>query len=159
LANWFEYADWQFALSLGPTVIPTVARVAVSIAFAALGIVGARSHRRNDRRGWTAVLLLFVCGSLGVMVYLNLKAGASFGWQFVPSDLRHEARERDYFFVLGFWAWGIWAGMGAIAFAKRLSLPSVLGVALAALPIALNWRAVNRRTGLEASLPREVAVA
>ena len=158
-ANWFEYADWQFGLSLGPTVIPTVLRVAVTILFAALGIGGARWHRRSDRRGWIAVLLLFVCGSLGVLVYLNLKAGASFGWRFVPNDLRHEARERDYFFVLGFWAWGIWAGMGAIALARRLRLPSAFGVLIAALPIALNWSAVNRRSELEASLPREVATA
>src|SRR5262249_38889936 len=99
LANWFEYADWQFGLSLGPTVIPTLARVVVTIVFVALGLGGASWHRRTDRRGWTAVLLLLVCGSLGVMAYLNLKAGTSFGWRFVPSDSRHEARERDYFFV------------------------------------------------------------
>ena len=35
LANWFEYADWQFALSLGPTVIPNV---------------GARRWRRSCSR-------------------------------------------------------------------------------------------------------------
>jgi hypothetical protein len=106
VANWFEYADWQFALSLGPTVIPTVTRVGLTVVFAALGFGGARWHRRHDRRGWFAILLLFVCGTLGVMVYLNLRAGASFGWRFVPNGADHEARERDYFFVLGFWAWG-----------------------------------------------------
>jgi Protein O-mannosyl-transferase TMEM260-like len=159
VANWFEYADWQFGLSLGPTVIPTPARVVVTLAFGALGLVGARWHRRTDRRTWSAVLLLFLCGSLGVLVYLNLKAGASFGWQFVPSELRHEARERDYFFVLGFWAWGIWAGMGAMALSRRLSLPRWIGVAGAALPIALNWPAVTRRSQPGASLPGEVARA
>jgi hypothetical protein len=61
--------------------------------------------------------------------------------------------------VLGFWAWGIWAGMGASALARRLRLPSVSGVLVAALPIALNWSAVSRRSELEASLPREVATA
>ena len=40
---------------------------------------------------------------------------------------------------------------------ERLRLPSALGVAVAALPIALNWSAVNRRSEPEASLPREVA--
>lgn len=159
VANWFEYADWQFALSLAPTVIPTPARVLVTIAFAALGLGGARWHRRTDRRGWFAVLLLFVCGSLGVIIYLNLRAGASFAWQMVPNALAHEARDRDYFFVLGFWAWGLWAGMGALALARRLRVPSALGAAVAVLPIALNWSVIDRRGGIEAELPREVARA
>jgi hypothetical protein len=157
LANWFEYADWQFALSLGPTVIPTVSRVLATIAFASLGVVGARWHYVENRRSWKAVALLFLCGSLGVIVYLNLKAGRSFAWSFVPEDARHEARDRDYFFVLGFWAWGMWAGMGAVRLARRLALPSWLGVVVAALPIALNWSAVDRRGEPEAGLARELA--
>ena len=157
LANWFEYADWQFALSLGPTVIPTVPRVLATIAFASLGVVGARWHYVENRRSWKAVALLFLCGTLGVIVYLNLKAGRSFAWSFVPEDARHEARDRDYFFVLGFWAWGIWAGIGAVRLARRLALPSWLGVAVAALPIALNWPAVDRRGEPEAGMARELA--
>jgi hypothetical protein len=158
LANWFEYADWQVALSLGPTVIPTFSRVLATVCFAALGLVGASWHRRTDRRSWRAVTLLFVCGSLGVIGYLNFKAGRSFGWQFVPEDAHHEARDRDYFFALGFWAWGIWAGMGAIALARRFALPAVAGLIVAAVPIALNWSAVSRHGEPEASLPRELAV-
>lgn len=157
IANWFEYADWQFALSLGPTVIPTVWRVGATLVFTALGVLGSVWHRAADRRTWRATALLLVCGSLGVIVYLNLKAGTSFAWSFVPGEAHHEARDRDYFFVLGFWAWGMWAGMGALALARRLRLPMFLGVALAAAPIALNWSAVNRRLEPEASLPREVA--
>jgi hypothetical protein len=34
IANWFEYADWQVALTLAPTVIPTIWRVLVTLAFA-----------------------------------------------------------------------------------------------------------------------------
>lgn len=157
LANWFEYADWQTALSLGPTVIPTISRVVATLCFATLGVVGASWHRRADPRTWRAVMLLFLCGSLGVIVYLNFKAGRSFGWRFVPEDARHEARDRDYFFALGFWAWGIWAGMGAIALARRLALPIGVGLLIAAMPIVLNWSAVSRRGEPEASLPREVA--
>jgi hypothetical protein len=47
--------------------------------------------------------------------------------------------------------------MGAIALVRRLRFPALVGVAIAAAPIALNWRAVNRRSELEASLPRTVA--
>jgi hypothetical protein len=158
LANWFEYADWQWALRLAPTVIPSVGRVLVTSLFGGLGVAGAAWHRRRDPRTWTAVLLLFVCGSLGVIAYLNLRAGRSFGWAFVPDDAAHEARDRDYFFTLGFWAWGIWAGMGAVALARRAgSGRAWIGVAVAALPILLNWSVVNRRVEPEASLPREIA--
>ena len=159
LANWFEYADWQFALALGPTVIPTVARVVATLAFAGLALFGSVWHRRIDRRSWRAVMLLFVCGSLGVIAYLNLKAGRSFGWPFIPEDAKHEARDRDYFFVLGFWAWGAWAGVGGVALARRLSLSAYTGLVAAALPIVLNWRVVNRRAEPEASLPRQLASA
>jgi hypothetical protein len=159
LANWFEYADWQVALSLAPTVIPTVWRIAATLAFAALAVFGASWHRRADRRSWRAMVLLFVCGSLGVIVYVNLKAGTSFGWAFVPEAARHEARDRDYFFVLGFLAWGVWAGMGAMALAQRYRLPTVAGLGVAAIPLALNWGIVTRRPELEARMPRVLAKA
>jgi hypothetical protein len=159
LTNWFEYADWQFALSLGPTVIPTVARIVITVLFVSLAIVGARWQRDFDRRAWRAVALLFLSGTLGVCVYLNLKAGASFAWAFVPDIIGHEARERDYFFVLGFWAWGIWAGLGAIRLAQSFRAPMIGGAALAALPVVLNWIPMNRRAEPEASLPRVVATS
>lgn len=157
IGNWFEYADWQFALSLGPTVIPTVARVVTTLLFSVLAIYGAVWQRTHDRRRWRAVALLFLCGSLGVIVYLNLRAGRSFAWNIVPDDARHEARDRDYFFVLGFWAWGIWAGLGAMRLAKRFAWPGLVGLAIAALPVALNWQPMNRRSEPEASMPDEVA--
>ena len=156
LANWFEYADWQWALRLAPGVVPNVWRVLVTSLFGGLGFAGAAWHRRRDRRTWLAVLLLFLCGSLGVIAYLNLRAGRTFAWGFVPEDAAHEARDRDYFFTLGFWAWGIWAGMGAIAVAQRVGR-AWLGVALVALPILLNWSVVNRRSEPDASLARETA--
>jgi hypothetical protein len=159
IANWFEYADWQVALSLAPTVIPTIWRVLVTVAFAGLALFGASWHRRTDRRSWRALLLLFICGSAGVIAYLNLKAGTSFGWAFVTDAERHEARDRDYFFVLGFLAWGLWAGMGAMALAQRFRLPRAIGLTIAALPLALNWAIVTRRAEPEASLPREFAKA
>jgi transmembrane protein TMEM260 (protein O-mannosyltransferase) len=158
-ANVFEYADWQVALSLGPTVIPTPLRVLTTMAFAILGLVGCVAHRRRDRRSWRVVLLVLVAGSFGVVAYLNLRAGPSFGWGILPDDATREARERDYFFVTGFWAWGLWAGYGAVVAAEQLRLPGGVGVAIAALPIALNWHAVDRSRWPEAALPRFLATS
>lgn len=156
-ANWFAYADWQTALSLGPGVMPTVARTSMSIVFGALALSGAVHHRRIDRRGWRAVLALFLAGTVGVVGYLNLRASPSFGWGILPAGAIHEARERDYFFILGFWAVGLWAGIGAVSLARRCRLPIIAGVALASLPVALNWSAVNRRSEPDASLPIQLA--
>ncbi|MDQ3996139.1 MAG: DUF2723 domain-containing protein, partial [Gemmatimonadota bacterium] len=158
-ANVFQYADWQVALSLGATVIPTPWRIATTIVFAVLGVVGCLEHRRRDLRSWRTLLLVLLGGSLGVVLYLNLRAGPSFGWGILPADATREARERDYFFVTGFWAWGLWAGYGAVVAAERFKLPRPLGVAVAALPIVLNWRALDRGRWPEAALPRFLAAS
>ncbi|HEY2377147.1 MAG TPA: DUF2723 domain-containing protein [Gemmatimonadaceae bacterium] len=159
IANWFEYADWQVALSLGPTLVPTIGRTALTVLFALFGMVGAAAHRAADRRQWRAVLLLLLCGTLGVVLYLNMRASPSFGWGILPASAIREARERDYFFVLGFWAWGLWAGYGAVTIAQRLRVRPVFGVIVAALPIVLNWGAITRRHQPEASLPRRLGEA
>jgi hypothetical protein len=154
LANIGQYADWQVALSTGPTVMPSVLRTLGTGLFLWMGATGAAWHYRADRRSWLAVAALFACGTLGVMVYLNLRAGPSIGFPGLASDAMREARERDYFYVFGFWAWGIWAGIGAVVSASEWRRPAWTGILVAALPIALNWRAVNRRAEGEGHLPR-----
>jgi hypothetical protein len=153
VANFGQYADWQAALALGPTVMPAALRSAFTVLFFALGYAGAVAHFHLDRRTWVGVATLFVCGSAGVIVYLNLHAGPSLGHGILPEDAVHEARERDYFFVFAFWAWAAWAAIGAVWSARRLRLPAWSGVVVAALPLALNWRAVSRRAEPERALP------
>ena len=162
VVNFLEYADWQVALGLGPTVTPTVARTMITIVYIVLGVFGFVDHRRVDRRSWRALAVLGICGSLGVLAYLNLKAGPSIGYGIIPDDAPHEPRERDYFFAFAFLTWGLWAGIGAIAlasrwFASRPRIALAVGLGVAALPVALNWPALDRRREPEASLPRRFA--
>lgn len=160
LANLAQYADWQVALSTGPTVMPSVLRTIGTVLFLWLGSEGAVAHWRADRRTWLGVLLLLLTGSIGVAVYLNMHAGPSILYGILPADATREARERDYFYVFAFWAWGAWAGVGAVAVMQRLyARPAWAGVLVAALPLVLNWRAVTRRGEPEQSLPRRVAEA
>jgi hypothetical protein len=157
--NLFQYADWQAALSFGPTVLPSPLRTLFTLLFAALGYTGALTHWRLDRRTFIGVAFLLVAGLLGVLVYLNLHAGPSIGYGILPANAVREARERDYFFVFGFWAWGLWAGVGAVAAVSHIKRAPWSGALIAALPIVLNWRAVTRRAEPEASLPRTFAEA
>ena len=153
--NILEYADWQVALGLAPGTTPHVLRTPFTLAFLALGWHGSRWLRRDNRAAWRALLVVLLSGSLGVMLYLNLKAGPSLGWGILPDDAVHEARERDYFFALAFWVWGLLAGYGAVrALEEARGRPATVlpanrralaGVALAMLPVLLNWRAVDRR--------------
>jgi transmembrane protein TMEM260 (protein O-mannosyltransferase) len=158
VANWFEYADWQIALGLANDVAPSWWRTPITIAFAALGIFGSVRHRALHARSWRALLVLFVCASAGLIVYLNFKAGASFGWGVLPNNAPHEVRDRDYFFVLGFWVWGAWAGIGAVALAEHLGAQWIpIGVLAAALPLVLNAPAANRRAFPERAIALAVA--
>ena len=157
--NLGQYADWQTALSLGPTVMPSIARTVFTALFLAFGYYGAVTQWRLHRRAFLGTAALFAAGTVGVLMYLNLHPGPSIGYGILPNTFPREARERDYFYVFGFWAWGIWAGIGAVAALQRARRPAWAGVLVACLPIALNWRAVTRRVEPESRLPLAVANA
>lgn len=158
VGNMFEYADWQVALGLAPDPPPTLARTMATLIFAALGVVGFAWHRRKHAPSWEAMTLLFITATLGVVVYLNMKASPSYGGGFLSITAKHEARERDYFFALGFICWGMWAGAGAVRALSRFGRRGQLaGVAIAALPAVLNWAAVDRNHNAQAYDPRNNA--
>ena len=152
--NVFEYADWQFALGLGPEPGPTVARTTVTVLYALLGLYGSVRHRAVNRPSWRTWMILFVTTSVGVVLYLNLRAGASYGAGVLPAGTRHEARDRDYFFTWAFVCWGAWAGFGVIQLARTLAIRSratfdrsrdivSAAVVVAVLPMVLNWAPVQ----------------
>jgi 4-amino-4-deoxy-L-arabinose transferase-like glycosyltransferase len=166
IGNLFEYADWQVALGVSPGPPPSWWRTPVTALYGLLGLAGFLRHRRVDRRSWRALLILFATGTIGVLVYLNLKAGPSYGAGFLPAGAPHEARERDYFFVPGFICWGLWAGFGAVGLMRRFSRPRMpwarllpfAGAFASLVPVALNWTAVNRHAEPGASEARNGAI-
>ena len=157
MGNLVQYLDWQFAMGVNAGVGPSLLRTPVTVIYALLGLTGCVRHARDDRRSWLALAAVFASATVGLVAYMNFKAGASFAWSFVPDGARHEVRERDYFFALGFFVWGAWAGYGAVRLlSRRLAWA---GVAVACLPIALNWRVANRRRAPEALLAHVAARA
>jgi hypothetical protein len=167
IGNWFEYADWQFALGLDSAPPPSWRRTPISIVFAALGVVGFVAHARIDRRSWRALTVAFVCATLGVIVYANLKTGPSYGAGFLPAGAVHEARERDYFFTASFVIWGAWAGLGAVVLGRTLArrvlarqdqiahrAAVTASVALAAIPLLLNYPFVRSRRAFGSEVVR-----
>lgn len=183
LGNVFQWADFQVAFGLHPLPTPSLARTPLTLLWAWCGAVGLRALWQRDRRAARAMLLLLLSGTFGVAVWLNMRAGPSFGVGVIPPGAIHEARERDYFFVLGFWAWGMLAAIGIISMASALAaranamrssivlgdtrssrssrafaaaLP-IVAMAVAALPIVANGPAMNRKREPVATLPRVYA--
>lgn len=89
-----------------------------------LGLWGLWCHRRRARLEWWAVLLLFLFGGVLLNLYLNHPC--------------YEPRSRDYVYVLSFYAFAIWIGIGADSLPRRRWLTAL--ALLAPLTLAVgNW--------------------
>ena len=159
LADYFVYFVWQWAKSAAALV-----QVVVTLVFFSLGVRGSLAQRRGDRSAWWLLLLLFLVTGLGLVIYMNFKPGFARWFDSYPAGTAHEVRERDYFFVVSFIVWGIWAGMGLVVLARGLLArwatakrfaPAVF--LLAAVPLTLNWSAASRRHGPDARLAADFA--
>ncbi|UCF18155.1 MAG: DUF2723 domain-containing protein [Gemmatimonadota bacterium] len=167
--NYAQYFDWQWARSLdGNNTFFAWLRAPFTLLFVLLGLYGAWKHFQTDRTSWVYFVTLFATVWLGLVIYLNFKYGYSVGATTVdpssgqvipvPNSWR-EVRERDYFFIVSFSQWGLWAGIGLaaawkalarLAAGSRAAIPrqaymrtaSVLLIAL--LPVLLNWKYASR---------------
>ena len=159
IGNWVQYFDWQWSRSVGgmdPTFPP--ARMIFTLLFTALGVIGALAHYRADRPTFWYVAALFATLSFGLVFYLNFKYGYSYGdYVGASPGQEREVRERDYFFIVGFSLWGVWAGIGLAHLWSRLAAriaqtrpeleprrrlvmaSPLLGLALIPLVLNFNW--------------------
>jgi Protein of unknown function (DUF2723) len=158
-ADYIVYFTWQWAKALAEWL-----QVLVTLLFVSLGVRGLLAQRRADRAAWWLLVGLFLVTGPGLVIYMNFRPGFGRWFETYPAGSAHEVRERDYFFVVSFIVWGIWAGIGLASLAGRAwaragtvrkLAPGLLVLAL--LPIALNWSAASRRHGPDARLAADFA--
>ncbi len=169
LRDYLLYFDWQWARSIQKTIALPFGRLPVrtlaTLLFVSLGLRGAFEQRHRDRGSWYLLFTLFLVTGFGLVLYLNFKPGPSQGYELYPRSDDHEVRERDYFFVVSFVVWAVWAGIGAAGLARRAlawgrrGAPALAAaaLALALVPAVLNGRAASRRHSPEARLAADWA--
>ena len=159
LAMYGQYFNWQWARTL-----PSPVRAGATLLFVALGLLGLWRHFRGDPDSFVYFFTLMVTVIPLLVFYLNFQYGYSL-YPDIPMS-QHEVRERDYFYILSFQLWGIYAGLGLAALwrglaerlervaagageaVRRVSGASMARAApllgLALLPLALNWSRADR---------------
>jgi hypothetical protein len=150
-ANYLQYFDWQWARGMdGTNTVFANLRLPFTMLFTGLGVWGAIEHYRRDKASFWYVATLFGTLSVALVYYLNFKYGYSLEAPVQNREL-HEVRERDYFFIVSFSVWGLWAGMGIATLWKEaatelkttlLKTAPILGLAL--IPLVSNWSWASR---------------
>lgn len=159
IGNYLQYFDWQWARSAsGTRSFFGGLRPLFTLLFGALGVYGAMAHFRRDRKSFWYFLVLFATLSFGLVFYLNFRYGFTY-----PADVgmdSREVRERDYFFIVSFSLWGLWAGIGLAALwqwfgarmqdargaaaTERPPLAAAAVFIVALIPLAFNWSWASR---------------
>jgi hypothetical protein len=164
-ANYFQYFDWQWASGLKTAIGPITLRSGAMLLFFALGLQGLVAHRRQERPTWWLLFGVFLVTGIGLVIYMNFKPGFSLAYTYEkwPNSADHEVRDRDYFFVVSFVVWGLWAGMGLVQWARRMgertrsAVPAMAVFLIALVPFAGNFTAASRAHGPAARLAADFA--
>jgi hypothetical protein len=167
---WWLYFKWQWLRDSHQTMQGL--QFVVAFAYLALGLLGGYVHWRRDRKTFWYLGPLMFTMTLALIYYLNFK----YGWSQDPGlrDVDREVRDRDYFYIWSFSAWGVWAAIGLSFLWEQLahviggeerpearspagkravvaSWPSRRGFMLASpillialVPIVSNWRFASR---------------
>ena len=161
---WWLYFKWQWlrdAYDESPAL-----QAILAVLFLSLGLAGGWVHWKYERRTfWYFGPLMFTL-TLALIYYMNFK----YGWSQAPElgdNVAREVRDRDYFYIWSYSAWGVWAALGLVyiwqtiaemldrsgddapdkaGYASRrawlLSTPILL---IACAPLVGNWNAASHR--------------
>ena len=161
---WWLYFKWQWlrdAYNESPAL-----QAILAVLFLTLGLLGGYVHWSRDRRTfWYFGPLMFTL-TLALIYYMNFK----YGWSQAPElgdTVDREVRDRDYFYIWSYSAWGVWAALGLVyiwqsvaeildrasdeapdkaGYATRrswlLATPILL---IACVPLVGNWKTASHR--------------
>ena len=109
VAMWWLYFKWQWVRDVHNNM--ETFQFVVAFLYLTLGLLGGYVHWSRDRRTfWYFGPLMFTM-TLALIYYLNFK----YGWSQSPdlgNAVEREVRDRDYFYIWSFSAWGVWASIG-----------------------------------------------
>jgi transmembrane protein TMEM260 (protein O-mannosyltransferase) len=165
LGMWWYYFKWQW-LRDAHIDQPGLQAVLAAV-FLVLGLFGGWIHYKRDRRSFWYFGTLMFSMTLLLIYYLNFKYGATQSPE-LGNTVDREVRDRDYFYLWSFSAWGVWAGLGLLYIWESISSlfgtePVKLGhetveepkksswlkgspiLALALIPLLTNWSSAPRR--------------
>jgi transmembrane protein TMEM260 (protein O-mannosyltransferase) len=151
LGMWAQYFTWQWGRDL-----PLRAGGALAVGFGGLGLLGAWRHWKAEPRQAAVMTALMVTVTLALIAYLNFRYGFS---EYSARDVAREVRDRDYFFIVSFSAWGVWVAMGLAALMQGVTALPLLRagppqrrwafatplLAIALVPLAANRLSAPRR--------------
>ena len=166
IGMWWLYFKWQWLRDMNDR--SGMFQNVLGAVFLVLGVFGGYVHWKRDRRSfWYFGTFMFTLTVL-LIYYLNFKYGHSqcLAMGNLP-DVPCEVRDRDYFFIVSFSAWGVWAALGLVFIWE--SVAALLGaervrlgretielprrrswllaspvLALALVPLIGNWSAASR---------------
>ena len=111
LGMWWYYFKWQW-LRDAHRESPGAQSLLASVFFV-LGLFGGWVHYKRDRQSfWYFGSLMFTM-SLLLIYYLNFKYGNTQSPD-LGESVEREVRDRDYFYLWSFSAWGVWASLGLV---------------------------------------------
>ena len=127
-----------------------------------LGVAGGYAHFKRDRYSFNFFGPLMFTITLALIFYMNFKYGYSQSPE-LGNSVPREVRDRDYFYLWGFSAWSVWAGLGIVLLWDQLASllsPAAEGDAsriprkswlmttpvflLAIVPLITNWSSASR---------------
>src|SRR5919202_1862604 len=111
LGMWWFYSKWQWLRDAHGEHAGLQSILAA--VFLVLGLFGGWVHWRRDRQSfWYFGSLMFTM-TLALIYYLNFKYGNTQSPE-LGDTVQREVRDRDYFFLWSFSAWGVWAALGLV---------------------------------------------
>jgi len=108
---WWYYFKWQWLRDAHGE--HPAAQALLAAVFLVLGLFGGWVHYKRDRRSFWYFGTLMFSMTLFLIYYLNFKYGATQAPD-LGNSVEREVRDRDYFYLWSFSAWGVWAGLGLL---------------------------------------------